>query len=691
MNGLNEFFVENITKIADSHGLDFNVMTYEDDYEAYCALVEKGVSQDEIIETFERAISLRFVDIHEKDFCLPAVKRDKIDDLVNHVKIFPYRDGTALRVAISNPEQMEYAENVMAVENYSFVFAFQFLIDMQLADIDIDADVESGLDAAEKALAAVNADSKKIILASGQDDIDELVEESEMFNRDYITIAKVQNRNLLMEYCEHETPDILLLGDNIGGKTPLMEVMLRLHSAFPSMRIIYLTGDVDPKDPTKKMTLGTLAAAGILDLITKTDISVVLLKHILDNPYTEVDVKEWLTYVRDADKKEKKNINIFVPDVVETDTSVTIYPNLFTFTSPKGGTGKTFIVEQVAIAIATCGITTPAGAKPRVGIIDLDFEGFSISKFFNTLHEKENIFTAIEEVKKVVDELGETHNANKDMEMYVDEQIHKMFKTSSKFSNIKVLGGTDRLYHSGDKVAMNKYILTYIVESVIDDFDVLLIDANTDMDTGIIYPLYSLSNVVYYILDMDWNTFHNNMRYRMYLNNEKLFQEAQSKFVLNKAVNDEGLYIALKDIETGLDLTFSNIFPDINRTTMFNLSSKAENVIQNEDKDLYETKYYFLKMANDIYPINGFDILSAQFEKRLTFKISKKALKEIEKNKKKKEELLSGKKEEKLSLTDQIKKFLNEFKFKDEAESGLKKSKKNKRGDKEKSSESADS
>ena len=35
------------------------------------------------------------------------------------------------------------------------------------------------------------------------------------------------------------------------------------------------------------MMLGSLASAGIYDLITKSDISILLLKNILDNPYTD--------------------------------------------------------------------------------------------------------------------------------------------------------------------------------------------------------------------------------------------------------------------------------------------------------------------------------------------------------------------------------------------------------------------
>ena len=674
MSRLSDFFVKNAMALCEKYDANVSIISCESERDAYLAMVEAGIDQDDIISFFESAINLTFVDVREKPVCIHAVKEGKLDELVNYVKVYPFEDGNMLKVAIANPEQMEYAENIMSATNYSYVFSFQFLIDEKLEEIDLQEDVERGLDHAEKSLTKVNSDRKRIILASGQDEIDEIIEQSDMFSDTYITIAKVQNRNLLYEYCENDTPDILLVGDNVGGNSSLTELLLRLHSSFPEMRNIYRCGEVDPKDNVKKMMLGSLASAGIYDLITKNDISIVLLKNILDVPYEEKDIKEWLEYMKDSAVKKKNNITIFVPDVVETDDSVTIYPNLFTFTSAKGGVGKSFIVEQVAVAIATCGVQRLNGAKPRVGIIDLDFQGFGTSKFFNILNDKENIFQAIEYAKKVVDDLGENMNPGIEIEREVNEIIHKSFKASPKYSNIRVLGGTDRLYHHGDKDILNKYILTYIVETVIDDFDVLIIDGNTDMDAKTIYPLYSLSNYTYYILDMDWNTFHNNKRFRMYLEEEELFIPTQSKFILNRAIADDDLFVGIKDVEAGLDIGFSNIIPFIKPGTLFNLASKSEDVIQAQDDTLTEAKYYFLKLANDLYPIINFDVISAQFEQKATFKISKKAIKEAEKNKKKREGIKveeegdGKKKKEKTSLSGSFKKVLDGFKFKKETD-----------------------
>ena len=229
MSKLSDFFIQKALALCEKYNVDVNIIQYDDERDAYLALVEAGIDQDDIINFFESAINLTFVDVREKPLCISAIKNDRLEELVKFVKVYPFEDGNMLKVAISNPEQMEYTENIMSATNYSFVFSFQFLIDEELDKINLDDDVERGLEHAEKSLTKINADRRRIILATGQDDIDEIIEHSDMFSDSYIPIAKIQNRELLMEYCENDTPDILLLGDNIGGKTPLTELLLRLH------------------------------------------------------------------------------------------------------------------------------------------------------------------------------------------------------------------------------------------------------------------------------------------------------------------------------------------------------------------------------------------------------------------------------------------------------------------------------
>ena len=137
MSKLGAFFVKNAIALCEKYKVDVNIASYESEVEAYKAMVDAGIDQDDIISYFENALSLTFVDVREKALCYSAIKKDKLADLVEHVRVFPFEDGNMLKVAISNLEQMEYTENIMEAQNYSYVFCFQFLIDEELAKVDL--------------------------------------------------------------------------------------------------------------------------------------------------------------------------------------------------------------------------------------------------------------------------------------------------------------------------------------------------------------------------------------------------------------------------------------------------------------------------------------------------------------------------------------------------------------------------
>ena len=91
---------------------------------------------------------------------------------------------------------------------------------------------------------------KRVIAASGQRDIDELIEH---FGYDVVEI--VQYRKYLLEKCRELSPDILVVGDNIGGREPLAPILLKIRLKCPNTRIIYW--DIDFNDESNSMAWST--------------------------------------------------------------------------------------------------------------------------------------------------------------------------------------------------------------------------------------------------------------------------------------------------------------------------------------------------------------------------------------------------------------------------------------------------
>ena len=115
-----------------------------------------------------------------------------------------------------------------------------------------------------------------------------------------------------------------------------------------------------------------------------------------------------------------------------------LYENVYSFISPQGAVGKSTIVQNLAITLDKYAMPNIKGRKPRIAIIDLDFQGFSTSRFFDTINKENHIFTAIDAAAKAIDDLGEMKNLTKIEANEIHDTILHAFVPAKKYRNIKM-------------------------------------------------------------------------------------------------------------------------------------------------------------------------------------------------------------------------------------------------------------
>ena len=125
------------------------------------------------------------------------------------------------------------------------------------------------------------------------------------------------------------------------------------------------------------------------------------------------------------------DIRITVPEEEETEDTLRLYENVYSFISPQGAVGKSTIVQNLAITLDKYAMPNIKGRKPRIAIIDLDFQGFSTSRFFDTINKENHIFTAIDAAAKAIDDLGEMKNLTKIEENEISSNA--IFSSSSLY------------------------------------------------------------------------------------------------------------------------------------------------------------------------------------------------------------------------------------------------------------------
>lgn len=443
----------------------------------------------------------------------------------------------------------------------------------------------------------------KIITATGQDYMDVMISNFSEFN----TVAIVDYKEDLLKTCEKHNADILVITDSIGGKLPLINVLLEIKSKFNNIRIVYFCGKLDYSDNIRINNLNSLISVGIYDIVQESTLNDDLIKFRLKTPMTKEQNDIIISKISSSIYGNRKLNNIeFIKTKTLDDINSSIYPQLFSFISTKNGTGSTFIISNVAVAIANMGLNNINGNKPKVALIDLDIAGFNLSNNFDTLDNDKNLLKAVEESKKIITEDGLIDN--KGLQAKVIDNIKKMLIPTKKYSNIKILCGPKNRYEDNDLNFVTHDNIVFILETIADDYDVILVDCNSDIEFSQIFPLFSMSKDIYSTIEMSFNSFNNNNRLDEHIS--QFLSSQKIKYVLNKELIDENIILTGDDFKDFLDYNFVARIPYINPITIFNTDYEKNFIINKTDKDLLKTRFEIIKLANNIWPIKNYDKLA---------------------------------------------------------------------------------
>jgi MinD-like ATPase involved in chromosome partitioning or flagellar assembly len=162
----------------------------------------------------------------------------------------------------------------------------------------------------------------------------------------------------------------------------------------------------------------------------------------------------------------------------------------------------------------------------------------------------------------------------------------------------------------------------YLVETITNDYDVVIVDTNSSLTHVTTFPLLNLSKYCYYILNLDFNNIRNNSRYRSFL--EKIHIADKVKYILNENITKkmmDNLYIGSEEllfdtemIKKDFDLVAE--IPLIPKTIFLNRIYSGKPISLENSPQTLEARYEIAKIANEIWPVSNFENLKKEFESK---------------------------------------------------------------------------
>ena len=457
--------------------------------------------------------------------------------------------------------------------------------------------------------------ANKILTATGKEQIDNAIKRLNGFR----VVGSTLYKDELEEAVSNYNPDIVIVTNFLVGQESLISTLLKIKTTRPEVRIVYLTGEIDLKNEREMNALNLLILAGIYDIVDAKRITLDMIDKSLRKEKNKDDIKHIIEAVEKIsdNKSLKSGFEFIAPDDFEKQDD-SIRNNLFVISSIKPGTGKSFISANIATAIAAYGEKNAKGERPKVGLIEGDLQNLSLGTLLQIESDERNIKTAMKKISEILTRDGKLVGTPNEIEE-VNDFLKKCFIPYYNVKNLKALVGSHLKF---EEIAeeIQDFHYSYLIDSMIDEFDVLIVDTNSALTHVTTYPLLHMAKSCYYILNLDFNNIRNNHRYKETLVNIGISDKV--KYILNEDVrNDKTLGEDLIFTADHLNdsFKFEARIPVIPKTVFLNRLYEGRPIILDETGKYEDVRHEILKIANQIYPIKGFSDRNNKRNKKRNF------------------------------------------------------------------------
>lgn len=428
----------------------------------------------------------------------------------------------------------------------------------------------------------------KILLATGSPKLREVVEKLPAFT----ICGDISYKEDLLDSCERYAPDVVLYSESLKakGKINSIELLKSVKRRYPAIRLVYLSGYIKDDDNQRMRLLSTLVDAGIYDIFHEQSITTKEVANLLLHPKEKSDV----TYIQ----------RFLESTSALTDAADSGYKNIIIFSSIKPGSGKSFIAVNVASAIAKYGKRKRDGSPPRVAIIEGDLQTLSVSTLLQLDDKERNLKSALDKVSEVVDKNGVLIGSDEDIDD-VRRYVLSCFLPYNKVSNLYGLIGSN--LSRSDISKINSYQYYFLIELIVDYFDIVIVDTNSALEHRTTGPLLELANTCFYILDLDYNNVRNNLRYKKELTEFGILHKV--KYVLNRDVDTKEIkehseklaFTSNELVSSGFKLEAK--IPMVDLSVMYNRTFTGNPLIFDVKPETKGARKELFIIADEIWPI----------------------------------------------------------------------------------------
>lgn len=377
---------------------------------------------------------------------------------------------------------------------------------------------------------------------------------------------------------------------------PTVDFILEAKKVNPMVRVVFFSGELDLNNEDVVYKINELIEVGIYDIYSGKKISQEIIANEIKNRKTFNDVKE----IADLKAAQIKYLETAKQDFGEG------YQNIIIVSSIKPGSGKSFVSTNLAVGIAKFGQKKRSGNGLKVAIIDGDLQTLSVGTLLGIEDSRLNLTSALKAVTTVLNNKGEIIGTDDEIEE-VRAYVKKCFLPSKVVPNLYGLVGSQLQFK--DLGGIRPYHFFYMVQLMVDEFDVIIIDSNSSLEHKTTGPILQLAGHCFYVLDLDFVSVRANLRHRQELQNLGVLNKVS--YVLNKAITRDNLHMFKEKLEYGAENLEGDGFkvaaklPMVDPTIMLNRLHNKTPIMLDEQAHTLPMRMELTQIANKVWPMSN--------------------------------------------------------------------------------------
>ena len=405
--------------------------------------------------------------------------------------------------------------------------------------------------------------------------------------------------------------DTLLITENIKADTSIINGLIKIHSDFPDLRIIFLASET-LTDPYTVNRLYTLASHGIYDLYFNKTVDVNIINDLLNNPKTKADCGPiFIAYQKNViPEPEAKKVLEPESTIVLDRTKI---DNVVAVTSVKPGTGKSYVSSNLAVTLAKYGKIINEDREPKILLLEGDLQTLSVSTLFGIKDSEFNLKEVLIKIQKFMDE--NNHSEKRWYEGASDiKQFARRCCLRTNIDNLFILEGHD--FDITDLCMVSGEAFFYLIRYLATQFDQIVIDSNSSLQHPTTDPILQCSKTLYFVYTTDFNNIKLNIRYAEELANMGVSNKI--KHVLNKVLvgeqKDSYTFKYSDDEIIGGKIKTDFEIPLVDMAVILNSTYKHVQLCLDNTFKTIPTRIAFLQLANSVMPLRAPVDLEVQIE-----------------------------------------------------------------------------